>query len=210
MGWALMIAIGVGAAGLLLVFGLRRGLWSTVGAALMLGAIGYAVQGSPGLAGHPVRADAEGIVVDPGITELRGAMFGRYGDDAKYFITSDALQRAGDSDRAARVLLGAIRHKGDDAALWTELGTVIAAHDGGYVSPAAQLAFKRAQQLAPTNPGPFFFAGLAAVRAGDFRSAVPSWKKALALALTPVDAGYRPLLAERVKLLERYLVLAGQ
>jgi tetratricopeptide (TPR) repeat protein len=205
MGWAMMAAIGVAAAGLLVAFGLRRGAWSAAGAALMVGAIGYAVQGNPGLPGHPVRADAQGIEADPGIVELRGAMFGRYGDDALYFVTSDALQRAGDTTRAVTLLLGAIRHKPDDAALWTELGNAIAAHDGGYVSPAAQLAFRRARQLAPANPGPYFFAGLAAVRAGDFASAEPLWKKALAL--TPADAGYRPLLTERTELLRRYLVL---
>ena len=205
MGWAMMIVIGIGAAGLLLAFGLRRGMRSAVGAGLMVGAIGYAMQGSPGLAGHPVRADAHGIEVDRGIVELRGAMFGRFGDDALYFTTSDGLQRAGESESAVRLLLGAIRHKGGDAALWTELGGAIAAHDGGYVSPAAELAFHRAERLAPDNPGPWFFAGLTAVRAGDFAAARPLWAKALAV--TPADAGYREEIAMRLALLDRYLAM---
>lgn len=205
MGWAIMPVIGIGAAGLLLALGLRRGMWSIVGAALMIGAIGYAVQGRPGLAGHPVRADAQGIAFDPGIAELRGAMFGRYGDDAMYFITSDGLQRAGESESAVRLLLGAIRHKRSDPALWTELGTTISGHDGGYVSPAAELAFGQAERLAPTDPGPVFFAGLAAARAGDFSGARPLWAKALAL--TPADAPYRPEIAGRLALLDRYLAL---
>jgi hypothetical protein len=205
MGWAMMIVIGIGTAGLLLGFGLRRGMWSIAGAALMIGAIGYAVQGSPGLAGHPVRAGAEGLQVDPSITELRGAMFGRYGPDAMYFTTSDGLQRAGQSASAVRLLLGAIHHTGGDPALWTELGTVIAAHDGGYVSPAAELAFRQAERLAPDNPGPWFFAGLAAVRAGDFAGARPFWAKALAL--TPADADYREAIAVRLDLLDRYLAM---
>jgi hypothetical protein len=207
MGWAMMIVIGIGTAGLLLAFGLRRGMWSTVGAALMIGAIGYAVQGSPGLAGDPVHADAQGVEVDPGIIELRGAMFGRYGDDAMYFTTSDGLQRAGESEGAVKLLLGAIHHTGGDPALWTELGTTIAAHDGGYVSPAAQLAFGQAERLAPTNPGPWFFAGLAAVRAGDFAAARPLWAKALAL--SPAGADYRPGIVTRLDLLDRYLALAA-
>lgn len=205
MGWAMMLVIGIGAAGLLLAFGLKRGMWSIVGAGLMIGAIGYALQGSPGLAGHPVRADDRGIVVDPGIADLRGAMFGRYGDDAMYFITSDALQQQGQSQSAVKLLLGAIRHKGGDAALWSELGTAIAAHDAGYVSPAAQLAFRQAQQLAPTNPGPWFFAGLASVRAGDFQTARPLWVKALAL--TPANASYRQSIEMRLALLDRYLAM---
>lgn len=205
MGWAMMIVIGIGTAGLLLAFGLRRGMWSIAGAGLMIGAIGYAMQGSPRLAGHPVQADAQGVVIDPGIVALRGAMFGRYGDDAMYFTTSDGLQRAGESESAVRLLLGAIHHKGDDPALWTELGTAIAAHDGGYVSPAANLAFGHAQRLAPTNPGPLFFAGLAAVRAGDFAAARPLWAKALAV--TPADADYRSEIVVRLDLLDHYLAL---
>jgi len=205
MGWVMMLLIGIGTAGLLAGLGLRRGIWSMAGATLMVGAIGYAVQGSPGLAGHPVRADAEHIEVDPGIVELRGAMFGRYGDDAMFFATSDGLQRAGETEHAVKLLLGAIHNKGGDAALWTELGTAISAHDDGYVSPAALLAFHQAQRLAPNNPGPFFFAGLADVRAGDLASARPLWTRALAL--TPADAPYRDQIAIRLSLLERYYAM---
>ncbi|HEU4961592.1 MAG TPA: hypothetical protein VFT56_14455 [Sphingomonas sp.] len=208
MGWAMMLVIGFGAAGLLLAFGLRRGMWSAAGAAMMVGAIGYAVQGSPGLAGHPVKADAGGIAIDPGIIELRGAIFGRYGDDAMYLMTSDGLQRAGEATSAARLLLGAINHKGGDPVLWTELGTVLSTHDGGYVSPAARLAFRHARELAPENPGPLFFEGLAEVRAGDFAAARPLWARALAL--TPEGAEYRPEIAVRLALLDRYLAMMGQ
>uniref|UniRef100_S0DGS8 Putative cytochrome c-type biogenesis protein n=1 Tax=termite gut metagenome TaxID=433724 RepID=S0DGS8_9ZZZZ len=207
MGWAMMILIGIGAAGLLLAFGARRGMWSTIGAALMIGAIGYAVQGSPMVPGHPVKADAQGIEVDPGIVDLRGAIFGRYGDDAIYLTASDGLQRAGETQAAANLLLGAIHHSGGDPALWTELGAVIQAHDGSYVSPAALLAFRHAAKLAPKNPGPPLFEGLAYVRAGDFAKARPLWAEALALA--PPGADYRPQLAVRLDLLDRYLAVMG-
>ncbi|TPG43130.1 hypothetical protein EAH79_04765 [Sphingomonas koreensis] len=208
MGWAMMAIIGIGAAGLLVAFGAGRGLWSIIGAALMIGAIGYAVQGSPGLASHPVKADAQGVEIDPGVIELRGIMFGRFGEDSVYLTASDGLQRAGETEAAAGLLLRAIRHKANDAALWTELGTVFSTHDGGYVSPAALLAFNRAAQLAPTNPGPPFFEGLAYIRAGDFPNARRFWAKALTLA--PADAGYRPEIAVRLDLLDRYIAMAGQ
>lgn len=207
MGWIVMLVIGLGTSGLLLVFGLRRGIWSAAGAALMLGAIGYAVQGSPGLAGHPVKADAGGIAIDPEIADLRGAIFGRYGGDAMYLVTSDGLLRAGETTSAARLLLGAIHHSGGNPMLWTELGTVLSMHDGGYVSPSAELAFRHARQLAPTSPGPLFFEGLARVRAGDFAAARPLWAKALAL--TPEDAEYGPGIAVRLALLDRYLAMTG-
>ena len=205
MGWAMMALIGIGAAGLLLALGVRRGMWSMIGATLMIGAIGYAVQGSPALPGYPVKADAQGIAIDPGVVELRGAIFGRYGDNATYLTASDALQGAGASESAARLLLGAIRHKGGDPALWTELGTVIATHDGGYVSPAALLAFRHASALAPTSPGPPLFEGLAYARAGDFARVRPLWARELAL--TPKDAPYRAGIVMRLGLLDRYLAM---
>ncbi|MGN6375188.1 MAG: tetratricopeptide repeat protein [Sphingomonas sp.] len=208
MGWLMMAVIGIAAAGLLLALGVGRGMWTVVGAALMVGAIGYALQGSPTLPDHPVRADAGGVEVDPGIIDLRGAMFGRYGTDAMYLTTSDGLQRAGETQAAARLLLGGIHHTGGDAELWTELGTVIATHDQGYVSAAARLAFRRAAQLAPDSPGPPFFEGLAYVRGGDFAHALPLWQKALAL--TPQDADYRADIAVRLDLLDRYMAMMQQ
>jgi hypothetical protein len=208
MGWAMMALVGVFSAGLLLALGVRRGMWSIVGAALMIGAIGYAAQGSPMLPAHPVEANALAIEVDPGITDLRGAIFGRYGEDIIYFTASDALQRTGETTSAVKLLLGAIHHKGGDPALWTELGTALSTHDGGYVSPASLLAFRQAARLAPNSPGPPFFEGLAYVRAGDFPSAQPLWARALTL--TPTDADYRPQIAVRLDLLDRYLALAGQ
>lgn len=207
MGWAVMILIGVFASGLLLALGVDRRMWSLVGAALMIGAIGYAVQGSPVLPDHPVKADATGIEIDPGITDLRGAIFGRYGDDSLYLTASDALQRVGETQAASQLLLGAIHHKGQDPVLWTELGTALSSHDGGYVSPAALLAFHHAAQLAPTSPGPPFFTGLAYVRAGDFANARPFWAEALAK--TPPNADYRAAVAIRLDMLDRYLTMAG-
>src|SRR3546814_6776767 len=47
MGWVWLIVIGAAAAGALALLGVGRGLWSLVGAALMLGATGYALQGRP-------------------------------------------------------------------------------------------------------------------------------------------------------------------
>src|SRR3546814_7244633 len=53
MGWVWLIVIGAAAAGALALLGVGRGLWSLVGAALMLGATGYALQGRPDEPGSP-------------------------------------------------------------------------------------------------------------------------------------------------------------
>lgn len=207
MGWVMLAIIGIGALGLLFAVGVPRGLWTLVGAALMLGAAGYAMQGRPGLPGDPVKADTTPIEIDPGVIALRDDMFGHVTAQTPALVAADALTRNGSSDLAINVLLGGIRKYPENAELWTELGDTLALHDGGLVSPPALFAFRRAVQLAPRHPGPYFFLGLAYVRANQFDAARPYWAKALAL--TPAEADYRPELAVRLQLLDRYLQITG-
>lgn len=202
MGWLILALLGGGSALVLLWSGIERRLWSMVGAGLMVGVIGYALQGHPTLAGDPVTANAVPIEIDPGMVELRGQMLGRFSGDAAFVTTADALMRSGDSGSAVRLLLSAIGAYPDSLVLWTGLGSALALHDGA-VSPAARFAFARAGRLAPRHPAPPFFLGLAYVRAGDFAAARPYWAKALSL--TPVGFSYRPAIAVRLALLERLL-----
>ncbi len=181
MGWVWLIVIGAAAAGALALLGVGRGFWSLVGAALMLGATGYALQGRPGEAGSPAEANAERIEIDPGIVKLRGAMMGNFTAETPYLAASDAMLRSGAPDAAAAVMLGGIRKMPN--------------------------AFRRAMALAPKHPGPPFFLGLAYVRAGEFAEARPFWARALDL--TPGDASYRPEIAVRLMLLDRFLAVAN-
>ena len=206
MGWLWMAVIALSIAGLLWVLGIGRALWSLVGAALMLGAAGYAVQGRPERPGSPAEANAERIAIDPGIIKLRGAMTGNFTAESAYLNAADAMLRAGEPDAAIAVMLGGIRKMPDDMTLWTGLGTALAQHDGGYVSPASLFAFRHAMNLAPDHPAPPFFLGLAYVRAGDFVEARTYWARALAL--TPEGMSYRPEIAVRLMLLDRYLAIA--
>lgn len=203
MGWIALAAIGVAAFALLWLLGLPRMLWSFAGAALMLGAAGYALQARPDLKGQPVEAAKKAQPDEPMLRDLRGAMFGRFGYIDGYFFAADALTRGGDPDKAARLMLGGVRSSPQDAALWTWLGVSLVEADGRTVSPAAGVAFRHAVALAPKHPGPAFFYGLAYVRAGQFAAALPWWKRALAL--TPPDASYRKDIATRVALLDQFL-----
>ncbi|ODP36207.1 tetratricopeptide repeat protein [Sphingomonas turrisvirgatae] len=205
MGWLALAGIGAAVFTLLWLLGLPRSLWSLAGAALMLGAAGYALQARSDLPGAPVEAGRKAQQDDPMLRDLRGAMFGRFTSDDSYFFASDALIRGGDARRAARLMLGGVRSSPQDSALWTWLGVVLAEADGRTVSPAAAVAFRRAITLAPKHPGPRFFYGLAQVRAGQFAAARPLW--ADALALTPAGAGYRRDIATRLALLDRFLEL---
>lgn len=180
--------------------GIARSLWAMVGAALMLGAAGYAAQQHAGLGGHPVVADDDPVAIYPEITDLRDQMLGRFTGDGAYLIASDALMRSGSRDSGARVVLMGASHYPRSLTLWTGLGTAIAQHDGGIVSPAARLAFDRATQLAPEHPAPPFFEGLAYVQSGDFRTGRRYWARALAL--SPERAAYRSAIALRLAALD--------
>jgi tetratricopeptide (TPR) repeat protein len=208
MGWIVLAAIGAVVFGALWLLGLPRSLWSFVGAALMLGAAGYALQARPDLAGAPVESARKAQQDDPMLRDLRSAMFGRFTADDGYFFASDALVRGGDPERAAKFMLGGVRASPQDAALWTWLGVVLTEADGRTVSPAAGVAFRRAVVLAPQHPGPRFFYGLAHVRAGQFAAARPLW--AAALKLTPARASYRNDIAMRLALLDRFLELQAR
>ncbi|MDO7844308.1 tetratricopeptide repeat protein [Sphingomonas immobilis] len=203
MGWVALGLVALLAVVLLWWLGVARPLWSFVGAGLMLGATGYAIQGKPGLPGHPVTAFTRPIALDDGMVKLRDDMFGRFSGENQYIVASDAMIRSGDPKAAVQVLLIGIRRVPNSIALWTDLGLAFQTHDRGVVSPASKLAFEQAMRINPDHPAPPFFYGLALIQAEDFAGASRYWHRALAL--TPQKVGYRAIIAERVALLDRYL-----
>jgi len=209
MGWLMLAALALLAGLALVALRYPRRLWTVPATAIMLGAAGYAWQGSPELPGHPIEADAQPIKVDQGLIDLRDAMFGKYGTYAwSYANLADGMLRQGDRHRSVWVWQGAVRKVPNDAALWTGFGSALAEYDGNQLSPAAQFAFDKALELAPQHPGPPFFYGLALVRANRFAEAKPWWEKALAL--TPEKASYRQQIATRLLMLDMFLQDAAQ
>lgn len=200
MGWAAAALIGVVVFATLRLIGVSRDFGWFAAAALMLGATGYALQQHATLPGHPVKAESQPIVIDPGMVAFRAMILPGTIDDVRILEAADAQLRSGATFEAAQGLIEAVRGSPRDAALWTGLGGALAAHDGGQVSPAAQFAFQRAWQLAPREPGPPFFLGLALVQSGDLAAAKIAWLRALAL--TPRDAPYRLDIAERLVMLD--------
>jgi cytochrome c-type biogenesis protein CcmH len=203
MGWAMFVLMGLGALALLAITGFPRRLWMIAATALMLGGAGYAWQGHPTLAGHPIEPQARRGQVDVDLIELRNAMYGRFNFDYQYFVAADAMTRIGAPANAVSVMIGAVRKAPQDGPLWSGLGLALAEHDGNQISAASRLAFERALQLAPKHPGPAFFYGLALVREGRFAEARPYWAKAVELA--PEGASYREPLRMRLFLLDRLL-----
>lgn len=204
MGWVMLATMAIVAVLALVLLRYPRKLWTVPATALMLGAAGYAWQGSPGLPGHPVAPGGPRVEIDQGLIDLRDAMFGKYGTYAwSYGNLADGMLRQGDRERAVKVWQGAVRQVPGDVALWTGFGSALAEYDGNELSPAAQFAFDKALALSPEHPGPPFFYGLALISANRFAEAEPWWEKAVAL--TPEKASYRPALVARLLTLEMFL-----
>lgn len=203
MGFLALALLGFTAFGAMIVLKVDRLLWSTIGAALFLGAIGYAWQGRPLLAASPATPRLVTSPIDPEAIALRDSLLGRYTADTAYLIAADAMTRAGETRSAARAVLGGVSKLPRSFILWTWLGTTLAADAGDQVSPPALLAFRQAARLAPEHPAPPFYAGMAYVRAGQFDVARGYW--AHALALSPAGTSYRSEIGLRLALLDRYL-----
>jgi cytochrome c-type biogenesis protein CcmH len=108
---------------------------------------------------------------------------------------SEALARDGKSEDAVGILQNAVRRYPGDPQLWIGLGNALVDHGRG-LTPPAEFAYQRAEQLVPGHPAPHFFYGLALARSGDRADALKEWQQVLAT--TPKDASWRPLVEQGV------------
>lgn len=168
--------------------GVRGPALMLVGAALLGGAAGYGLQGRPGLGGRP----ASRIAATPPVAldSLRWSLFGRFTTADRWLTIADGYLRRGDTRRASGVIRSALRAYPRDAVLWTGYANALVEHGGGRISPAAELAFDKAIELAPDHPGPLLFAGFAHLRSGQRERTLERWRAALARA--PAGASWRP------------------
>lgn len=209
MGWIALLGLAVVVGFFLWLTGFPRRLWTIAATGLMLGAAGYAWQGSPAQPGSPVSATQKAFEPDPDIVAMREAMFGKYGTSMySYAMAAESMGRTGRPDLAVKVWISATRKHPKDASLWTGLALAIVQNDGNQVSPAAQFAFDKALELAPHHPGPPYFLGVALINEGRFQEAYKYWESAVRL--SPKGISYRPELAARLLLLDRYLNAAKQ
>ncbi len=192
-GWfALLILIAV-TVGVLWLLRVRGAMLQLAGAALLFGSAGYAVLGRPGLPSSPRTAEQRGGAIP--LTNLRQAFFGRFGPTEHWLLISESLARRGKTQEAAGVLQSAVREHPGDPVLWIGLGNALSDHSR-MLTPASELAFRRAIELAPDHPAPRFFYGLALARSGDRKDALILWRQILAEA--PADASWRPVVEDAI------------
>lgn len=198
MGWVTLLLLFVAGVGALWLLGVRSGLLKAGAAALLVGAAGYAYEGNPDLPDAPAQASEAANVLP--LAEARHAFFGRFSPEESWLGMSDALARDGQGADAVGILQNAVRRYPNDPQLWIGLGNALVDHARG-LTPPAELAYRRAAELAPGHPAAPFFYGLALARSGDRQAAVQLWGRILANA--PKDASWRPLVEQGVAALSR-------
>lgn len=199
--WGLILGLAL-AAFALAAFVLKapRGGWEAIGAALFAGIAGYALQGSPGEPGSPTRAAEAPGQDGAAMVAARQAMTGGQVQGQRLLIIADGLARQGQFGDAAGILRGAVEANPRDGEAWLALANALVGHAGGTLSPAALVAFQRAADVAPENPGPPFFLGLALAQSGHLAEARRIWGELAAR--SPKAAPWQADLAQRLGALD--------
>ena len=193
MGLVILLALMLLCIGALWLLRVRGAALTAAAAALLLGGAGYALQGSPGIPGAPAEG-MDGRDYFP-LTQARHAFFGEFTPAETWLRMSEALERDGQSEDAVGILVNAVKRYPGDPQLWIGLGNALVDHARG-ITPAAELAYKRAEAAVPGHPAAPFFYGLALARSGDREGALKLWNGILAKA--PKDVSWRPLVEQGV------------
>ena len=193
IGWIVLLLLVAISLGVLWLLRVRGGLLTASAAALLLAAVGYAVQGSPDLPGSRAEfGDTHDVLP---LTDARHAFFGYFTPAESWLRMSEALAHDGKSEDSVGILENAVKRYPGDPQLWIGLGNALVDHARG-LTPPAEFAYKRAEQLAPGYPAPPFFYGLALARSGDRQGALTLWRQILKTA--PANAEWRPLVEQGV------------
>ena len=199
--WVLVIGLAVVAfAFIAFAFRLPRAAWTTAAAALAVGLTGYAAQGTPNLPGAPTSAAPKVPGEGANLVEMRRALLGEDVPRQNGLVTADAFARNGQYADAAGFLLNAVRDNPRDGEAWLALGNVLVAQADGAMTPAAQLAYRRAEAAAPDSPGVPFFIGVAELDQGRFADTRGLWVQASQRA--PEGSEARKLIDERIARLD--------
>ena len=119
---------------------------------------------------------------------------------------SMSLSSSGETQKAAEALSVALSAMPDSPDLWVGYGETLTAHAGGVITPAARLAFDRANQLAPHHPAPKFYLALSWLQSGNPKEALAALED-LARDSRP-DAPWMPRV-ERMMRGARTMIAAG-
>lgn len=186
-----------------------RGSWALLGAALLFGLAGYALQGSPGMAGTSKQASVEADQGSMALVDARRRMFNPNLAPSRFVTLADGFARRGQYEDAAGILNGALSQNSNDGEAWLALANALVEHADGSLTPAALYSYGQAQTVLPGHPGPSYFLGVSLIRSGKPVEARELW--AATLERAPADAPWRPEMEQRLARLDDLLVqLAGE
>lgn len=186
---------------------LPRTLWMLFGSTLLFGLAGYALQGHPGQAGAPAApAFKDNAETGELLVTARREFFEVGMLPSRFVVTADAFTRRGQHEHAANFLRNAVAENPADAEAWVALGNALVEHADGQLTAAALYAYSQAEEVAPANPAPTYFLGLAFLRAGEPGKTLALWRELLEQA--PAEAEWRAPLAARLERLEGLLGIA--
>jgi cytochrome c-type biogenesis protein CcmH len=199
-----LLAIGLALAAFVvaaLVLRAPRKSWEAIGAALLLGVAGYALQSSPGVPAAPKQA-RETLSGDPAALVKARSKVTKSGipPQDRWVVIADAMARNSQFGDAAEVLRGAIGRDPKNAEAWLAMANALVQHADGLLTPSSLYAYRRASEAAPEHPGPPYFLGLALAQSGRFAEARTLWRKLLDQ--TPPDAPWRSDLTQQLGRLE--------
>lgn len=190
-GLMVMIALAMLVAILLWLSGVRGAIFAGALIALVGGGLVFNAL-------HSIRTSTQAANSRKSVQSLapdRHAFTDRFTRGETWLALADSMAARGKTSDAAGILIAAVKQHPRDYTLWTGLGTMLTAHEGG-LNPGAELAFERAIDLAPTYPAPRYFYGLAKMQSGDRAGAVAEWRAVLATA--PAGASWRGLVEDRI------------
>jgi cytochrome c-type biogenesis protein CcmH len=168
-GWILMLLFAAAiAGGLWRWFRRDQAALQLLGAALLLACAGYAWQGRPGLAGAPKAAAGETLRPRSDFSRMREDLLGGMDQSSAWLTSAEPFLERGDTERGVELIRDDVTHNPRDMKLWLGLGDALVQHGEGIITPAAQMAFERAAEIAPDHPAPYYFFALAAAHMGEF------------------------------------------
>ncbi|HEX8216754.1 MAG TPA: cytochrome C biogenesis protein [Allosphingosinicella sp.] len=202
MGWVLFLFLALVTFAALWRFAkLEAAALQFLGAALLLALAGYAWQGRPDLRGQPKAPPERQRLPDSAFAETRRDMLGSFDQAARWLGMAESYQRGGDTRGGVDMIRSGLRQHPRDPDLWVGLGSALVLHADGMMTPAAELAFRRAAGLAPGHPAPRFFYGLALAQSGRIDEAERLWRALLAT--TTDDVSWRPMVEQRLAMIEQ-------
>ncbi|MEO5586829.1 MAG: tetratricopeptide repeat protein [Novosphingobium sp.] len=175
---------------------------AVIGAALLLGIAGYAAQSHPSLSGSPTTA-RETVTGSSAAVAARQKLGRNPSGADKWLVIADGMARNGQFADAATVLRGSVQKDPNNGDAWLAMANALVSHADQRLSPAAILAFRRAEAAAPGNPGPPYFFGLALAQSGRLDEARTTW--GALLARSPAAAPWRADLTLRLQELDQII-----